>query len=641
MRRALAALCFFTAAAWAGDDVPGWLKELPSAQLPKYDAKVNTVVLFNEEHTVVAENGKLATTTRTALKFLSRQGTDPRFFEQYDTGGDKVKDFRAWMIAPSGKVKKYGKDEIVDVACAENDVYNECRRRVVSGRRDADLGAVFAYEATVERQVFSGQLIFRYQDTSPVRTARFLVTVPAGWELKSTSFNGAPREAQPAGGTYTWEMQNLQAIEPEPASPGVMSLVPWTGVTLLGKPGTVLSWTEAAKLLVGLNEGTAEPNDAMTAKALDLVKGAATDLDKIRAIGRFVQQINYVSVQVNIGKGGGYRPHPAPQVFQHLYGDCKDKANLVRAMLKAVGMAAYPVAIYSGDRTHVVREWPSLGAFNHAISAIRVGADTRAPAVLDHPKMGRLLFFDSTDPYVPAGYLPDHEQASLALVGMPETGDLVQVPAARSVAAARERTVDAILGADGSLTGSFSDRRTGEALPEAVASYRGGSKADYIKGVERWVGRGIPGAHTTDIEVSDQSGAFTVQGKFSAPRYAQMPQASMLVFRGAPLRHFESLWLTEKTRKYPVEIDADALSETVKIALPAGLRVDETPDPVHLDSRFGKYDATWTVEAGALLFRRTLEVQAQSVPAADYAELRKFLDAVNGSGMAPVVLVQK
>ena len=41
------------------------------------------------------------------------------------------------MIAPSGKVKKYGKEEILDVACAENDVYNECRRRMVSGKRAA------------------------------------------------------------------------------------------------------------------------------------------------------------------------------------------------------------------------------------------------------------------------------------------------------------------------------------------------------------------------------------------------------------------------------------------------------------------------------------------------------------------------
>src|SRR5262249_31859719 len=162
------------------------------------------------------------------------------------------------------------------------------------------------------------------------------------------------------------------------------------------------------------------------------------------------------------------RPHSAVQTFQKLYGDCKDKANLLRALLKATGFTAYPVAIYSGDRTHVSEAWPSLGAFNHAISAIKVSADTKAPAVLDHPKLGRLLFFDPTDPYVPAGYLPDHEQASLALVGSAEGGDLVRIPAGAHIAAERSRQVEATLRPDGSIEGSFVEKRTGEALPEAA-----------------------------------------------------------------------------------------------------------------------------------------------------------------------------
>ena len=361
------------------------------------------------------------------------------FLEEYETASAKVRDFRAWMIAPSGKVKKFAKEEIFDVACAENDVYNECRRRVVSGKKDAEAGAVFAYEAVVERQLFSSQLLFHFQDSSPVRLARFTVTVPANREVKSMSFNGAPSEAAPAGGVYTWQMENLAAIEPEDASPGFLTLVPWVGVNLLGGSAShpVLTWPEAAIVLTGMNDGTAEPDDAIVAKAKALTAGAATELEKIRALGHFAQQVNYASIQVNLAKGGGYRPHSAAQVFRKLYGDCKDKANLMRALLQAVGISSYPVAIYSGDRTHVSAEWPSLGAFNHAITAIRVSPETQGPAVMVHPALGRLLLFDPTDPFVPAGYLPDHEQGSLALIGAGETGDLVRVPSAVAAAAAR------------------------------------------------------------------------------------------------------------------------------------------------------------------------------------------------------------
>src|SRR5215471_857110 len=249
-RRALGLLLFALAAARAADDTPAWLKELSNASLPQYPAKVNAVVLLNEEHTTAAEGGRLTTVTRTAIKVLTRQGTDIRFFDQYDTRSGKVRDFRAWMIAPSGKVKKYGKDEIVDVACVDNDVYNECRRRVVSGKRDAELGAIFGYESTIEYESFDDQVFFNFQDSSPVRLARLQITVPPSWEVKSVSFNGAPKEAVSSVGTYTWQMENLAAIEREPASPGFLSIVPWVGVNLMPPGGkrTTTAWPAAAKL---------------------------------------------------------------------------------------------------------------------------------------------------------------------------------------------------------------------------------------------------------------------------------------------------------------------------------------------------------------------------------------------------------
>jgi hypothetical protein len=200
--------------------------------------------------------------------------------------------------------------------------------------------------------------------------------------------------------------------------------------------------------------------------------------------------------------------------------------------------------------------------------------------------------------------------------------------------------VEATLGENGSLNGTFVDRMTGPARVEAVSAYRGAPKADYEERIERWVVRGVAGATTTGIEIKDEESAFSLKGEFAAQRYAQMPQPRMLIFKAAPLRHGESLRLAEKSRKYPVVMDADALTETVRIALPSGFKVDEMPGPLHLDSPFGRYDATWTVEGSKLIFQRKLEVQAQIVSPAQYADLKKFLDTVRGSAETPVVLVR-
>lgn len=627
--------------ALAGEDAPGWLKDVAASALPSYGPKVNSIVLLNEENNVVAADGRVTATTRTAIRILNRAGGDVAFFEQYNNTGGKVRDFRAWMMAPSGRVKKYGKDEIVDAACDGNDVYNECRVRMVSGKRDAEPGAVFAYEATVERQIFNSQLLFYFQESSPVRVARFTVTAPPGWELKAASFNGAPPEPKPSGATYAWEMRDLPAIEPEPHSPGFRTLAPWIGVNLLG-PGNhaVVSWSAAAKLLLELNDGRAEPSPELVAKARSLVAGAATEFDKIQAIGRFTQQVNYVSIQVNLSKGGGYQPHAASEVFRKLYGDCKDKASLTRAMLRAVGITAYPVAIYSGDRTRVSSDWPSLGAFNHAILAIRVGRETNTPAVLDHPDLGRLLFFDPTDPYAPVGYLPEHEQASLALVGAPG-GGLVRVPAAPPVASNRRREIEAVLKPDGSVSGSFTETLTGESLAASAGAFRARAKTDFTKAIEHWISRSIPGGIARDIETADQPDRFVLKGRFASARCAQMPQRGMMLFRAALLNHNDSLRLTGKARKYPVVIDADALEENVRIALPDGYNIDELPAPIRVNSEFGDFEAKWQQESGALVFSRKIQVRAQTIAAERYNELRTFLDIVYGSADIPVVLVAK
>lgn len=89
----------------AADETPAWLKELSTVTLPNYPAKVNNVVLLNEEHTAMAETGRLTTTTRTAIKILNPQGGDVAFFDSYDSVSGKVRDFRAWMLPPPARSK--------------------------------------------------------------------------------------------------------------------------------------------------------------------------------------------------------------------------------------------------------------------------------------------------------------------------------------------------------------------------------------------------------------------------------------------------------------------------------------------------------------------------------------------------------
>src|SRR5437588_8205154 len=135
------------AAAAASDDVPAWLRQAAAAGAPVYDKKVPAVVLYNECSVTVSDEGRVTTTTNYAVRVLTHEGRDAAFARAlYYTGSGKVRDFKAWLLRSTGNVKKYGKDETLDIALNADDVYDEARLRVISARDDVDVaGEVFGY----------------------------------------------------------------------------------------------------------------------------------------------------------------------------------------------------------------------------------------------------------------------------------------------------------------------------------------------------------------------------------------------------------------------------------------------------------------------------------------------------------------
>ena len=76
----------------------------------------------------------------------------------------------------------------------------------------------------------------------------------------------------------------------------------------------------------------------IAAKASELIAGKTDFYDKTEAIAEFVQKhIRYFVIEMGIG---GYQPHFAGDIFRNRYGDCKDKATLLSAMLSTVGIHA-------------------------------------------------------------------------------------------------------------------------------------------------------------------------------------------------------------------------------------------------------------------------------------------------------------
>lgn len=629
-------------------DVPQWIREAAGSTIPVFGPKIPGVVLLAEERVVVERDGRMVTTTRRVTRLLSREARSRAAARAvYRTDSGKVRGLNAWLLRPSLPLKKY--DTAVDVAAVNNDIYNEVRAKVISATEDSDAGSIFAYEAvTEERSVFT-QFDWPFQDELPALISRVVLTVPSGWTASSFTFNHAPVDPIVTGSTYTWELRGLPPIEPEPAMPGLDQIAPRLAVTFLPPAGTDATfgpsfetWQSVSRWLSGLQEPQAWPTPELTATVQRLSSNAESEIEKIRAIGHYAQSIQYISIQTGIGRGGGYKPHTAGEIFAKSYGDCKDKVTLMRAMLKVAGIASYPVAIYSGDPFYVRESWPSPQQFNHAIIAISVSDTTPRAASVEHPALGRLLFFDPTDPDTSVGDLPQQLQGSFALIAAGEKGGLVRIPTIPPDTDELQRQTDLVLSPDGTIEATMEENSIGQAAAAMRAEFRLGSPSDFVKRIERWISRTVPGASITKVDPIQKPGedAFTLRAEFEGRRYAQIMNNRLMVFKPAIVGRRTGFSFNETSRKYPIVIGSDQATDTFRIKLPEGFKVDELPDAAKMETSFGSYSFNFEVANGMLVFTRKISMRSTVIPSDQYSEVRSFFQRLYAAEEAPVVLIR-
>src|ERR1043166_6443376 len=189
---------------------------------------------------------------------------------------------------------------------------------------------------------------------------------------------------QPGGNQWQWAVSDVKAIRQEEQMP------PWPGVAgemivTFYPPGggsgdrSFKDWRQMGLWYTALAQGRRDATSEIKQKVIALTANAATPADRMATVAKFVQQeVRYVAIELGIG---GIQPHAAGEIFQHRYGDCKDKATLMGAMLKEAGVDSYYVIINS-DRGSVDKTTPAqVSAFDHVIIAIKLPEGDRKSVV--------------------------------------------------------------------------------------------------------------------------------------------------------------------------------------------------------------------------------------------------------------------
>ena len=96
-----------------------------------------------------------------------------------------------------------------------------------------------------------------------------------------------------------------------------------------------------------------------------LIAGKVSRDEKAAAILAYLdREVRYTGVEFG---ESAMVPHSPNETLGRKYGDCKDKASLLAAMLRVANIPAYIALLNAGSREDVAPDLPGMGMFDHAI----------------------------------------------------------------------------------------------------------------------------------------------------------------------------------------------------------------------------------------------------------------------------------
>jgi transglutaminase-like putative cysteine protease len=448
-------------------------------------------------------------------------------------------------------------------------------------------GATIEYQYTLDdySRSFIGknfQDTFYLQDFEPIQTYRYVLTVPEGVEFKTVNFK---TDIIP-------EVKKLDNIY-ESDMPPFYNIAPRIMISSFS------SWEEIVSWYYDISREQSKADADIKAKVAELIQGKDTDEEKIRAIYHYViTEIRYLGLEFGIS---GHMPHEAAEIYKYKYGDCKDKATLLIAMLREAEIETYYVLLrtrYSGE---LDLDLPSF-QFDHAIAAV--------------PLNGELMFLDGTAENYVYGDLPAMDQDAWAMVLIDGEGKFMKIPVQPAEENQRVREIKLDLDEDGSIKG--------EAL-----IFQSGIFAAYV--LEEFSFSDL-----ADLDVPVEQ-----KYKFRVPHYAKKI-GNKLQFKPSIIERVESTSIVAKEeRRYPMYFyNQYCTKNKIEITIPDNFKIERIPDDVELKLPFAFYEVKYLVEGNVIKYERNYKFNTFEISKEDYSSFKEFIERIAKEDAQEIVLKQ-
>jgi hypothetical protein len=393
-------------------DLPAVWQEIKRADAKNYP-DADGIVLRRRISYTLGSNPAVASEQDEFIQILTAEGKRFGDFDvSFSPPHETITFLDTEVLSPDGKLARLDAEAIRETQNESVGDYQSGRRKFFS-LPGVVPGAVVHVRYRTEWKTFPMphvSLTIPIAVDLPAQEATIEVSVPKEsafhFAVEPGSLDDAGERPDPAikqsgyATSYSWRFENLPAREHEVLSP------PRSRSELL--ISTFPDWADFAGWYGRLSKLTDEVTPEIEARAKELTKEAGNDRDKVLALFNYVTRLRYVAIPMGVNS---YRPHAAANVLKNQFGDCKDKANLLNALLHSLNIEGRLVLVprFSQAREDI----PGL-SFNHAISRVTLGEDT--------------LWVDTTDDVCRFGMLPPGDPGRKVLVIDGRTTNLTQMP---------------------------------------------------------------------------------------------------------------------------------------------------------------------------------------------------------------------
>ncbi len=390
-------------------------------------------------------------------------------------------------------------------------------------------------------------------------------------------------------------------------------------------------WQSVASWCAELHDPHAAPDARLTLLAGELTAGLETPQAKFDTIGTYVRdQIRYVAVE--IGKNR-WEPRDAALTQRNLYGDCKDKATLMRALLLAAGIPS--VSVLANGQRPALPGLPSPFQFNHCI--VGVPAASLAAAGESPPgSVDAWVFFDPTDPTARPGRIPSGLESTAVLPAASQSAGLIELPDASAEDNRRCYGAFARLDPAGSIEASVRICDHGD---WAASSAHRMSSTTESKQVENWqkvLSRVSPGARISNFSSAVDGDSAWVT--FQVHTRVASGSGTMILLNPDFIRRVEWPDLSAPERTHPIWLGSPVQVLTdITWQFPSNWTAEPVA-PIHSSCAAGRIDCEVTSSGNSLRYVALMERNGALLEPEHYAEVQRFVkDARAMQAMAVVV----